>query len=89
MFQKVNYTGIAGSAEFIKYKRLTQELVRVHVESATREEKIAFFINIYNALVVHANIVKGPPGNLWQRYKVRLLHTFSCANQLQSSFYME
>jgi hypothetical protein len=66
----VNYAGIAGSAEFTKYKRLTQELVRVQVENATREEKMAFFINIYNALVIHANIVKGPPGNMWQRYKV-------------------
>merc|ERR1712150_86135 len=55
--------------EFEKYKKLTIELVRVQIETATREEKLAFFINIYNALVIHANIVRGPPSNLWQRYK--------------------
>lgn len=30
---------------------------------------MAFFINIYNALVIHANVAFGPPVNLWQRYK--------------------
>ena len=50
---------------------MTHQLIRVEIEKATREEKIAFFINIYNALVIHANIVRGPPSNLWQRYKVK------------------
>ena len=68
--QKVNYRGIGESAEFGTYKTLTQELVRVQIEQAAREERLAFFINIYNALVIHANIQRGPPTNLWQRYKV-------------------
>ena len=67
--RKVNYKGIAGSAEFQRYITLTKELQRVQVESSTREEKLAFFINIYNALVIHANVTRGPPVNLWQRYK--------------------
>ncbi|KAK2164124.1 hypothetical protein LSH36_68g04032 [Paralvinella palmiformis] len=67
--KKVDYQGISASSEFEKYKNLTKELIRVELESATHEEKLAFFINIYNALVIHANIVKGPPTNLWQRYK--------------------
>lgn len=67
--KQVDYKGIAGSKEYESYKKLTQELVRIEVENASREEKIAFFINIYNALVVHANIEHGPPTNLWQRYK--------------------
>jgi hypothetical protein len=66
----VNYAGIGGSSEFTEYKRLVGELVRVDVTSIGREEKLAFFINIYNALVIHANIERGPPANLWQRYKV-------------------
>ena len=35
-----------------------------------RDEKIAFFINIYNALVVHAFVVQGPPSTLWKRFRV-------------------
>lgn len=67
--KKVNYKGIAGSDEFKKYIRLTKELQRVNVVDASGDEKVAFFINIYNALVIHANVAFGPPVNLWQRYK--------------------
>lgn len=67
--KKVNYKGIAGSDEFKKYVRLTKELQRVNVVDASGNEKVAFFINIYNALVIHANVAFGPPVNLWQRYK--------------------
>ncbi|CAD5115554.1 DgyrCDS4518 [Dimorphilus gyrociliatus] len=67
--KKVNYKGISTASEFKMYLKLTKELIRVDIEHATREEKLAFFINIYNALVIHANIVLGPPTNLWQRYK--------------------
>ncbi|XP_071117898.1 uncharacterized protein [Haliotis cracherodii] len=67
--RKVNYAGIGGSSEFERYTKLTKELLRVQIVDATREEKLAFFVNVYNALVIHANIVKGPATNLWQRYK--------------------
>lgn len=70
LFQKVNYKGISTSSEFDVYKTKTKELQRVQVTTASREEKLAFFINIYNALVIHANVVLGPPKGLWQRYKV-------------------
>lgn len=68
--QKVDYKGIASSTEFQRYLRLAQELQRVNIGTCGRNEKLAFFINIYNALVIHANIQRGPPVNLWQRYKV-------------------
>ncbi|WAR22899.1 DPTOR-like protein [Mya arenaria] len=67
--RKVNYKGIGDSSEFEHYVRLTKELVRVQIAEATRDEKLAFFINVYNALVIHANVTMGPPVNLWQRYK--------------------
>ena len=68
--QKVNYAGIGASSEFERYVRLTKELARVQIAEASREEKLAFFINIYNAQVIHANVTMGPPVSLWQRYKV-------------------
>ncbi|KAL4235616.1 hypothetical protein ACF0H5_004011 [Mactra antiquata] len=67
--KKVDYKGIGESMEFQQYIRLTRELLRVNIVEATREEKLAFFINIYNALVIHGNVARGPPTNLWQRYK--------------------
>lgn len=71
-FQKVDYKGLEECEDFGKYVSLTKELVRLQVEELTREQKLAFFINIYNALVIHAFIVRGPPSNMWQRYKVPL-----------------
>ncbi|KAL5016161.1 hypothetical protein ScPMuIL_005750 [Solemya velum] len=67
--KKVDYKGISGSTEYQQYLRLTKELVRCQISDATLEEKLSFFINVYNALVIHANISVGPPVNLWQRYK--------------------
>ncbi|XP_077981062.1 uncharacterized protein LOC144436208 [Glandiceps talaboti] len=65
----VDYKGIGKSNKFSLYKKTTAELVRLDVENLSREETLAFFINIYNALVIHANVEVGPPTNLWQRYK--------------------
>lgn len=67
--KRVNYKGIGESSEFAQYVGMTKELTRVQIAEATREEKLAFFINVYNALVIHANVTMGPPVNLWQRYK--------------------
>ena len=75
IFQKVDYAGIAKSSEFDQYKKLARELTRVEIVDASREEKLAFFINTYNALVIHGNIAwGGGPNGLWQRYKVQLSH---------------
>lgn len=70
MKQGVDYAAMGQSKEFKAYIKHTAELQRVKLEGMTREETLAFFINIYNALVIHANVVRGPPVNLWQRYKV-------------------
>lgn len=67
--RKVDYDGIAKSDIFQRYQSMTLQLQRVQIERASREEKLAFFINVYNALVIHANVVRGPAQNLWQRYK--------------------
>ena len=68
--QHVDYRGISQSKKFEAYVRATAELKRVDLSTMNREEKVAFFINIYNALVVHAFVVQGPPTNLWKRFLV-------------------
>ncbi|GFS22489.1 glutaredoxin [Elysia marginata] len=65
----MDYKGMKASAEFKTYTEIARELTRVDIKSASREEKLAFFINIYNALVIHANIERGPPTNIFGRYK--------------------
>ena len=70
--QGVDYAAMAQSKEFLAYVKHTAELQRVKLEGMTREDTLAFFINIYNALVIHANVVRGPPVSLWQRYKVMI-----------------
>lgn len=56
---------------FERYCELAIQLQRVELLSLSREEKLAFFINIYNALVIHGNMRLGAPTNMWQRYRVR------------------
>ena len=81
----MNYAGIGASSEFQRYIRLTKELIRVQIVEASREEKLAFFINIYNAQVIHANVTMGPPINLWQRYKVSMRQFVSSADDFANS----
>jgi hypothetical protein len=61
------------SPVFQAYMKHTAELKRVQLDSTPRTEKLSFFINVYNALVIHANMVNGPPVSIWQRYKVRFI----------------
>lgn len=67
--RKVNYDAIGLDPEFTTYITKTEQLQHVSLTNATREDKLAFFINIYNALVIHGFVQRGPPTNMWQRYK--------------------
>ncbi|XP_065182359.1 uncharacterized protein LOC135813068 [Sycon ciliatum] len=66
----VDYTSLASSKLFSQYEQLTAELLRLDIGKLTdNAEKIAFFINVYNALVIHANVERGPPKSAWDRQK--------------------
>ncbi|XP_041700481.1 uncharacterized protein zgc:152951 isoform X2 [Coregonus clupeaformis] len=65
----VDYKAMSLSPVFERYCELAVQLQRVELLSLTREEKLAFFINTYNALVIHGNLRMGAPTNMWQRYK--------------------
>lgn len=70
-FQTVDYKAMSRSLYFERYCDLAVQLQRVELLSLSREEKLAFFINVYNALVIHGNLRLGFPKNIWQRYRVR------------------
>ncbi|KAK1304458.1 hypothetical protein QJS10_CPB11g02269 [Acorus calamus] len=57
----LDYTCIASSEEFRRYVNLVQYLQRVDVFALSMDEKTAFFLNLYNAMVVHAVIRVGHP----------------------------
>ncbi|XP_039600910.1 uncharacterized protein zgc:152951 [Polypterus senegalus] len=65
----VNYQAVASSPTFEKYCQMTIQLQNVQLTSLTRKEKLAFFINVYNALVIHGQLKMGSPKNMWQRYR--------------------
>lgn len=67
--KSVDYKGMSSNPAFERYCELAIQLQRVELLSLSREEKLAFFINIYNTLVIHGNLRLGAPTNMWQRYR--------------------
>ncbi|XP_062313025.1 uncharacterized protein zgc:152951 isoform X1 [Osmerus eperlanus] len=65
----VDYKAMSLSPVFERYCDLAVQLQRVELLSLSREEKLAFFINTYNALVIHGHLRLGAPTNMWQRYR--------------------
>lgn len=70
--QAVDYAAIGRSPQFEDYLQCTAELKRVDVKSLSHQEKVAFFCNVYNALVIHAFVVHGPPSNIFKRLRVSM-----------------
>ena len=65
--RSVDYTALKNSFLFLEYARKTLELQKLDLAPLNRSEKMCFFINIYNALVIHANVILGPPKTIFQR----------------------
>lgn len=63
----IDYTGLGRDPEFRAYVVATGELQRVNLSGLDRNELMAFFINIYNALIIHATVVYDPPANTLAR----------------------
>ena len=59
------------SETFKEYVMMARELQHVTIENMSQDEIKAFFINIYNALVIHATIENGSPSNWLSRIKVQ------------------
>ena len=59
----VDYAAMRDSDAFREYLRAAESLQTVSLQALTKDEKTAFFVNLYNALVVHVTVVAGPPHN--------------------------
>ncbi|RHN56034.1 putative winged helix-turn-helix DNA-binding domain, thioredoxin-like protein [Medicago truncatula] len=66
----VDYRSMHGSEEFARYLRIVEELQRVEIMHLSREETIAFFINLYNMMTIHAILVWGHPTGALERRKM-------------------
>jgi hypothetical protein len=53
---RVDYSSIAASAEFQAYLEVAQKLRAIDLGTLSETERRAFFINVYNSLIVHAVI---------------------------------
>ncbi|KAJ1258677.1 hypothetical protein BS78_10G093900 [Paspalum vaginatum] len=65
----VDYRSIQGCEEFRRYVRTIEELQRVELDDLSREEKLAFFINLYNMMAIHALVTCGHPAGPLDRRK--------------------
>ncbi|KAM1316003.1 hypothetical protein ACFX10_019521 [Malus domestica] len=66
----VDYRSIHGSEEFARYLRIVEELQRVEVKDMKREERLAFFMNLYNMMAIHAILVWGHPTGAIERKRL-------------------
>jgi hypothetical protein len=53
-----------------RYLRIVEELQRVEIWDMSREEKLAFFINLYNMMAIHAISILGHPEGTLERRKL-------------------
>ncbi|KAK1788849.1 hypothetical protein P4O66_014847 [Electrophorus voltai] len=67
--KSVDYRAMSKSPWLERYCEWTLQLQQAELLSLSREEKLAFFINVYNALVIHGNLRLSFPKTMWQRYR--------------------
>lgn len=65
--QHLDYVAISNSEEFRRYVNLVQDLQRLNIMSLSPDEKLAFFLNLFNAMVIHAAIRIGHPEGVVDR----------------------
>ncbi|PIM97845.1 Glutaredoxin [Handroanthus impetiginosus] len=64
---RLDFTGISNSEEFRRYVNLVEDLQRVNLLTLSHDEKLAFFLNLHNAMAIHAVIRIGHPGGMIDR----------------------
>uniref|UniRef100_A0A1I7TE21 DEP domain-containing protein n=1 Tax=Caenorhabditis tropicalis TaxID=1561998 RepID=A0A1I7TE21_9PELO len=68
--QSIIYGGLSTNENFIRYLQFSKELNQVSFESSTCDDRLTFFINVYNMMLIHITLKHGPPIGIWQRRKL-------------------
>jgi hypothetical protein len=63
----LDYDGLSKSPEFSEFRQRAQLLAFVDLHKLTEAERMAFFINLYNIIVIHGIVECGPPRNSLKR----------------------
>ncbi|KAL3830730.1 hypothetical protein ACJIZ3_019532 [Penstemon smallii] len=63
----LDYIGISNSEEFRRYVNLVEDLQRINLLTLSENEKLAFFLNLYNGMAIHGVIRIGHPGGMIDR----------------------
>ncbi|KAJ3451733.1 electron carrier/ protein disulfide oxidoreductase [Anaeramoeba flamelloides] len=58
---EINFKQISKSIHFRKFVQLTSSLKNINLKKLNRNERICFFLNIYNTLTLHSFMVNGIP----------------------------
>lgn len=66
----VDYDSLAASDAFAEYCTFASTLNGVDVQAMAHNERVAFFINTYNSLLIHAIISLGAPADLMSRLRL-------------------
>ncbi|XP_010032927.2 LOW QUALITY PROTEIN: uncharacterized protein LOC104422328 [Eucalyptus grandis] len=66
----LDYGAISKGEEFRRYVNLSQKLHRVDLLELSPDERLAFFLNLHNAMVIHAVIRVGLPEGIMDRRSV-------------------
>eukprot|EP01103_Thecamoeba_quadrilineata_P013713 TRINITY_DN3891_c0_g1_i1.p1 TRINITY_DN3891_c0_g1~~TRINITY_DN3891_c0_g1_i1.p1 ORF type:complete len:215 (-),score=12.48 TRINITY_DN3891_c0_g1_i1:303-908(-) len=66
----VDYLGLKEDPNFSEYVKETAKLQTAKIQSLTRNERLALFINLYNSLQIHALIINGEPKTWSERGKI-------------------
>jgi hypothetical protein len=70
--------------QFNEYLVFAKETAQLDIGNATREERLAFFVNIYNIMLIHIMHKNGPPLTIWQRRKYFNFTYYSIGGHLYS-----
>ncbi|KAK4537166.1 hypothetical protein CDCA_CDCA11G3191 [Cyanidium caldarium] len=67
--RSVDYRSLSASTEFADFLKHTASLRHVNVFAMNTQRRLAFFLNTYNVLLIHAVAVLGKPQNFLGRFR--------------------
>ncbi|PIC35109.1 hypothetical protein B9Z55_014564 [Caenorhabditis nigoni] len=68
--QSIIYGGLSSNDNFTRYLQFARELNQVTFDDSTPDDRLTFFINVYNMMLIHITLKHGPPIGIWQRRKL-------------------
>ncbi|CAI5449896.1 unnamed protein product [Caenorhabditis angaria] len=64
------YQKLTNNDEFNRYLQFSKELNNLDLNNSSADDRLTFFINIYNIILIHIIYKFGQPQSIWQRRKL-------------------